>query len=224
MKKKAFTLIEILIVLFIFWVGILAVLTVLTYSLWYFDQISTKTKASFLAREWLEIAYNFRDSQIEQWYPWNYFDWDNGAWELYLWTEGYTDFEVGFKAWNSIWDSIRNTYITFDATKPEDNFTDNFKKYHLELLTWKADFWVSNQKEYSYYQYQPIEGNDLPINGFARIVSVTPIKIGSWTLNPKRLLKITSRVLYKRNTQTWEVILESFIGMSDSIPSDYQSL
>jgi type II secretory pathway pseudopilin PulG len=219
MKKKAFTLIEILIVLFIFWVGILAVLTVLTYSLGYFDQISTKTKASFLAREWLEIAYNFRDSQIEQWYPWNYFDWDHNQ-EVYLWTEGYTNFEVGFKSWENIWTSIRDTYITFNTTEPEDDFTENFKKYHLGLFTWRADFWVSNQKEYSYYQYEPIEGEELPINWFARIVSLTPIKIKAWDLNPKRLLKITSRVLYKRNTQTWEVILESFIGMSDSLPAD----
>ena len=57
---KAFTLIEILIVVFIFGVGILAVLRLLTYS------IDMRVKANFLAKEGLEIAYNIRDSKIEQ--------------------------------------------------------------------------------------------------------------------------------------------------------------
>ena len=63
---KAFTLIETLIVVFIFGVGILAVLRLLTYSLGYFDSIDMRGKANFLAKEGLEIAYNIRDSKIEQ--------------------------------------------------------------------------------------------------------------------------------------------------------------
>lgn len=63
---KAFTLIETLIVVFIFGVGILAVLRLLTYSLGYFDSINMRVKANFLAKEGLEIAYNIRDSKIDQ--------------------------------------------------------------------------------------------------------------------------------------------------------------
>jgi hypothetical protein len=55
-------------------VGILAVLQLLTRSLGYFDAITMKTKATLLAKEGLEIAYGFRDSNIEQGYPWNYLE------------------------------------------------------------------------------------------------------------------------------------------------------
>lgn len=83
MRKKAFTLIEILIVIFIFGVGILAVLNVLTKSLGYFDAISMKTKATLLAKEGMEIAYTIRDNNIEQGYPRNYFGFEDKK-ERYL--------------------------------------------------------------------------------------------------------------------------------------------
>ena len=79
MKRKAFTLIEILVVVFIFWVGILAVLQLLTRSLGYFDAITMKTKATLLAKEGIEIAYGFRDSNIEQGYPWNFLSFDESS-------------------------------------------------------------------------------------------------------------------------------------------------
>ena len=83
MRKKGFTLIEILVVIFIFGVGILAVLNVLTKSLGYFDAISMRTKATLLAKEGLEIAYTIRDSNIEQGYPRNYFRFEENQ-EHYL--------------------------------------------------------------------------------------------------------------------------------------------
>ena len=98
MRKKAFTLIEILIVIFVFWTGILTVLNVLTHSLAYFDTITTKTKADFLAKEALEIAYNFRDSRIEEWLPWNYLT-GNLSEEQYLWTE-----------WNNVYKMLSLTH------------------------------------------------------------------------------------------------------------------
>jgi hypothetical protein len=39
-------------------------------------------------------------------------------------------------------------------------------------------------------------------------------------LDPNKILKITSRVLYKRGSSTGEVVLESFIGMKDSLPAE----
>ena len=59
--------------------GILAVLQLLTRSLGYFDAITMKTKATLLAKEGIEIAYGFRDSNIEQGYPWNFLSFDESS-------------------------------------------------------------------------------------------------------------------------------------------------
>ena len=213
MRRKAFTMVEILIVLFIFWVGILGVLSVLTNSLAYFDTISTKTKASFLAKEGLEIAYNFRDSRIEMWLPWNYYTGscsDSGG-EKYLWKNWYNFFKI----WYSTGD---NPYWLFQQWTPVNakiNFNEAFNLYMLKLYT-------GDSNEFSYYVYDEHNAtDDLPAKGFARYVEFTPINIW-WdeTLDANRIIKISSHALYKRGTLTWEVVLESFIGMKDTIPAN----
>ena len=202
MKRKAFTLIEILVVVFIFWVGILAVLQLLTRSLGYFDAITMKTKATLLAKEGLEIAYGFRDSNIEQGYPWNYLE---GEDENYLWSNNmFSTFKVGF--------SGEQAYRDFEPSEKKETFEENFKAFYLELYT------GDSENTLAYYHHTP--QNELPSKGFARILEFSPIKEWEAELDPNKILKITSRVLYKRGSSTGEVVLESFIGMKDSLPAE----
>ena len=202
MKRKAFTLIEILVVVFIFWVGILAVLQLLTRSLGYFDAITMKTKATLLAKEGLEIAYGFRDSNIEQGYPWNYLE---GEDENYLWSNNmFSTFKVGF--------SGEQAYRDFEPSEKKETFEENFKAFYLELYT------GDSENTLAYYHHTP--QNELPSKGFARVLEFSPIKEWEVELDPNKILKITSRVLYKRGSSTGEVVLESFIGMKDSLPAE----
>ena len=65
MKRKfAFTLIEILIAISVFAIGILAVLRVLTGNLSTLDTANIKLQATVLAKEGIELLYNVRDSNL----------------------------------------------------------------------------------------------------------------------------------------------------------------
>lgn len=205
MKKKAFTLLEILVVVFVFGVGILAVLKLLTHSLGYFDAITMKTKATMLAKEGMEIAYGFRDSNIEQGYPWNFLSFDERSQkETYLWTDGNELFKV--------WFTGSEAYRDFDPAEKKETFEENFKAFYLELHT------GSEENALAYYHH--VAQDALPAKGFARMIEFIPIKEWSTELDKNKILKLTSRVLYKRWNSTGEVLLESFIGMKDSLPAE----
>lgn len=204
MKKKAFTLIEILIVVFVFGVGILAILKLLTSSLGYFDAITMRTKATLLAKEGMEIVYGFRDSNIEQGYPWNYLGYNNG--EQYIGSGQNTIFKV--------WFTGAEAYRDFEPASIWSGFEENFKHFYLELYTGNED------TAFAYYHHVPQA--ELPAKGFARIIGFTPIKEGETELDKNKILKLTSRVLYKRGNSTGEVLLESFIGMKDSLPAEVE--
>ncbi len=214
MRKKAFTLIEILIVIFVFWTGILTVLNVLTHSLAYFDTITTKTKADFLAKESLEIAYNFRDSRIEEWLPWNYLTW-NGINDEYLWSWTNTIYKIGFSTENNPYWFFQKESIDAEERKTM-SFEEKFKRFALELYTWDTENGIG------YYRYTWTL-SELPWKWFARYVEFSPIyeNWSWWTiLDTNKIIKITSHALYKRGSLTGEIVLESFIGMKDSTPAE----
>lgn len=76
-KNRAFTLIEMIIALGIFSVGILTILNLLINNLYFLDKASTRTQASFLAKEGIELVYNLRDSNMLKAYPRNCIPSDN---------------------------------------------------------------------------------------------------------------------------------------------------
>lgn len=168
----------------------------------YFDTITMKTKATLLAKEGIEIVYGFRDSNIEQGYPWNYL---GGEDENYLWSNNnFSTFKVGF--------SGEQAYRDFEPAEKKETFEENFKAFYLELYT------GDSENTLAYYHHSP--QNELPSKGFARILEFSPIKEWEAELDPNKILKITSHVLYKRGSSTGEVVLESFIGMKDSLPAE----
>lgn len=97
----------------------------------------------------------------------------------------------------------------FEATDKKGDFESDFKTFYLELFT---------GGEHAYYQHT--EQVEVPKKGFARIIEFTPLKEGGAELDSNKLLKVSSRVLYKRGTSTGEALLESFIGMKDSLPAE----
>jgi prepilin-type N-terminal cleavage/methylation domain-containing protein len=69
--KKSFTLVETLIVIAVFGIGILAVLYGIAQTLSQQDRAKTQITSSFLAREGIELMYNLRDSNYHKELPWN---------------------------------------------------------------------------------------------------------------------------------------------------------
>lgn len=203
MNKKGFTLVEILIVIVVFGTGILGILTMLTNSIGYFDTINMQTRATLLAKEALEIAYNHRDGNLIQGYPWNYVgyqEWANG-WSEQFWQPGEV-YKVGF-TWNG-------QYL-MEKSEPKSDFSEAFQSFTIALDT--------QGSEPFFYRYLTTQEkkSDSEQKGFARWIAFSPVKDESGTpFDSKKLLKISAHTLYQRGNTTGEVVLESFIWLKDS--------
>ena len=207
MRKKAFTLIEILIVIVIFWVGILAILSIMANSVKNFDTINMQTRATLLAKEGIDLAFHHRDSNLEQGYPRDYYtrtgnnDWGN---EEFLWTGWNTTFKIGLSV-----DGNKNPYYLLEKTGIWEYTADTFDKYFrtfaLELT--KPD----PTKKITLTPYTYKATTETPNKGYARRNEIAPL-----TIKNLKLLKVSSHVIYKRWSFTGEVVLESFLWPRDS--------
>lgn len=169
-------------------------------SLGYFDLITMRTKANFLAKEGIEMMFNLRDSNIEQGYPRNFLGEEDGKLIL-LGQEGKNTFRIGYTG--------TSEYRDLQEEEKKGDFNIDFQTFYLSLLS-------GEQEKFSYYGHEP--QSLLPYQGFARILELSPLKEGEQTLDPNKVLKISSKVRYKRDNYTGEVVLESIIGMKDSLP------
>lgn len=202
MRKKAFTLIEILIVIVIFWVGILAILSIMANSVKNFDTINMQTRATLLAKEWIDLAFHHRDSNLEQGYPRDYYarientDWGK---EEFLWKDWNTTFKIGLSV-----DKNKNPYYLLEKIEiwkyTADTFDEYFKTFALEL---------TKNNTLTPYTYKAT--TETLNKGYARRIEFARLKIENL-----ELLKVSSHVIYKRWSFTGEVVLESFLWPRDS--------
>lgn len=210
MRKKAFTLIEILIVIVIFWVGILAILSIMANSVKNFDTINMQTRATLLAKEGIDLAFHHRDSNLEQGYPWDYYtrtgnnDWGN---EEFLWTGWNTTFKIGLSV-----DENKNPYYLLEKTAiwkyTADTFDEYFRTFALEFT--KPELTKPElTKNITLYTYKAT--TETPNKGYARRIEFIPL-----TIKNLELLKVSSHVIYKRWSFTGEVVLESLLWPRDS--------
>lgn len=207
MRKKAFTLIEILIVIVIFWVGILAILSIMANSVKNFDTINMQTRATLLAKEGIDLAFHHRDSNLEQGYPRDYYarientDWGN---EEFLWTGWNTTFKIGLSV-----DGNKNPYYLLEKIGiweyTADTFDQYFKTFALELTK------LEPTKDNTPTPYTYKARTETPNKGYARRIEFVRLKIGNL-----ELLKVNSHVIYKRWSFTGEVVLESLLWPRDS--------
>ena len=205
MRQKGFTLIEILVVIVVFGVGILAILTMLTNSIGYFDIVNMQTRATMLAKESLDLAYAHRDSNLEQGYPRNYVSYDETnnkeiirtPWEVY---------KLGFS---------KEGYYLLEKSEKQPDFSSNFDKFRVTLKTRDGNL-------PSYYRYLKEKDDSTDVSkGFARRIEFSKVE---WGFPENKLLKISSHALYQRGSTTGEVVLEWFIGLKDSkVENDSQA-
>jgi len=207
MKKKFwFTLIEMLIAITVFAIGVLAVLRVLTWNLSIMDHTSMKLQSTVLAKEWLELVYNLRDSNLEKSLPWNcvlnqeVYGWDSNNLE----NKTVEDICTGyFGSGNNVLQLAfdENNYYYQNLTWSHDYFTGLFEDNKLCLFSWNGSMsWFAYC---SWDKWEP--------TFFARYLSFTWVSADSEILPKDKIIKVESHVLYKKWHKTWDIVFESFI-------------
>lgn len=201
---------EILIVIVIFGVGILAVLTLLTNSIWYFDTINMQTRATLLAKEGLDLTFHHRDSNILEWFPWNYY-YDNK--ESYR--QAWNTFKIELNKDTQKKENEANTikYLSLELQDSQSQKEENKSDFDQKFKTFAMD--IGEDGNYEYIEAQKWE-ETLPNKWFARWIRFDSVKWEDGSaINEKKILKVSSHVLYKRWATTWEVVLESLIWVKD---------
>lgn len=227
-KNLAFTLIEILIAISVFAIGILAVLRVLTGNLSTLDTANIKLQATVLAKEWIELLYNVRDSNLEKNLSWNcvmtgeVYRWTSDILNNYLSDSGNPENRIcDWKFWIGKILKLsfdEDNYLYQKLENKEESFDDLFEKNRLCLFSWDDMYW------YSYCD----AGKWWEETIFARYLSFSPVVyVDDKTLVVKsdfaqsdtypntlpedKTLKVESHVLYNKLGKTWDIVFESFI-------------
>lgn len=207
-KLKAFTLIETLIVIVVFCIGILAVLQWLSQTLRNKDYANTQIKSAFFAREWIELLFNLRDANYHKELPWNcifdpkltngYIDEDENPFcKGYLWSWSENQIlKIG------IWSD--GGYIFVKTWSLDNDFYSDFDNYQIYFHTWVT----LNGETWFLYNYTWSKDDK---TWFARYLLITWIVADWWDVDKDKLLKVESHVLYQRWAITWEKVMETFI-------------
>ena len=216
MKRfKAFTLVETMIVIVVFCIGILVVLQWLSQTLRNKDYANTQIKSAFFAREWIELLFNLRDANYHKELPWNCIfqrndkpgiitlnedgEEVNGSpfCNSYFWSNNPNIIKI------SIWSGSEYVHVETDILSGD--FDENLNKFQIYLHTWNA----LNGTTWFRYDYNWSEDEK---TWFARYLVITWVVDEDWWVLPKdKILKVESHVLYQRWSITWEKVMETFI-------------
>ena len=214
MKYKGLTLIEMIIMIGVFSIGILTVLTLLSDSLNILDRVDLRTQATFFSKEGIDLVYNMRDSNYKKELPWDCIvknDIYSGGLNknnpgLLKNNETGLDKFCGNYFSDLTWNVLqvwydKDAYIYADVIDYDSDFNTRFTNNQLYLFTWEN--WLN------WYWY--CKSCDNP-SFFARYIKFDEItewenNFLSWWL----ILKVESHVLWNKGSRTGEVIMESFI-------------
>lgn len=220
-KRYAFTLIEMMIAIVVFSIGVLAVLRVLTWDLSLMDHTDMKLQSTVFWKEWLELLYNVRDSNFEKELPWNCIMWQN-VYSSNLSNVHNSEPADIICSWFFASDQIvqlwfnKDYYMFQNITWKSENFDTLFENNQLCRFTWDIA-WNTGMFWYSYcsqWGWKP--------TFFARYLSFTWIDVAEHDpskvdqqqqkiLSTDKIMKVESHVLYKKWHNTWEYVFESFI-------------
>ena len=201
MKKSAFTLVETLIVIIVFGIGILSVLYGIVQTLGNQDKAQIQITSSFLAREGIELMYNLRDSNQRKSLPRNCVFQPSEVTSISLDDEQNPFCDGLFEPGIVLKISMNPAeYTIVEKSALTEDFDQNFETHQLYYMTGNESF---------QYTYGP-EGEPLR---YARYLLIQEVLDGAGeTLPPDYILKIESHVLYKKGHLTGEKVMESFIG------------
>ncbi len=217
MKKNWFTFIEVLVAIVVFSIWVFAVLGLLTSNLKWMDRNDLRLQWTLFAKEWLELVYNMRDSNLERELPWNCIV-DSSLYGLSqtdLWGElaGGQTAESNRDPLDKICSWYFNSVSALKISYSDTNY----------IIAESTNLWFSGNQLYKHtwenlpmrYSY---ESNWWEQTVFSRYITFTwitesiPWKENYWfLLNTWKILKVSSHVLWQRWSTTWEVVLDSFI-------------
>lgn len=203
-NKAAFTFIEVIIAITVFAIGVLAVLRLITQNLVTLDITQSRTTATFLAKEWIELVYNMRDSNLAKWLPRDcvlktglLLDNPDQAciWKFSSWIQNNKILQISFDPDWYVYTLPVNRGIGFPQL-----WSGNRLYFSTWVIWWHEIFWYSSR---------PVAGSTPGF--FSRYILFTGVREWTDILPRDSILKIESHVLYNKWTKTWEVVLESFI-------------
>lgn len=207
-KLLAMTLVEILIAIFVLGVGILSITTLMTRNLSTTQRVHTQNTALILAREGMEMLYNYRDTNTILWY-------ERNCGHITLEWEG-EDQTVTCDAYIG---SGETRYRTIDGSAAEE------KKISLVWLPVQNDDFASlrsggrlfvhshnaDNSHYDSYGHQSDGGTATP---FARYLVFSGFSdIPAWSaIQGDDIFLVKSVVLYDLGWYTGQISLSSFIA------------
>lgn len=187
-----FTFIEIVIAIFVFSVGILAVLQVMTRNLSLIAQSQTKTTAASFAQEGIALTFSLRDANRTKWYARDCIP----SSQVFTVTEpSEEDFcqyrmqELATSGWYLLLWFSPTQYMSINVVQ---NSNDS------QLF--------SQTGEWYYVAYS---GTDT--TKYSRYIQFTPVQDAGTPIPTDNVLKVTSVVHYAQGAETGHVQLESFI-------------
>lgn len=189
------TLIEVLIAIYIFGIGILVILRMLISNISRLYDLRAKDTAVSLAKEAIDIVFNLRDSNIEKW-----MNRDCG-------TITYTTSWVcsnSLLSWSTLSRYIVDVWLTWMYSLIPINSTGEAAlRYH----TWT--WYVSSGVSYTWFRYNhdAVWGQETQ---YLRWIEIFPQP--TYQSYTDRVLWVRSIVEYTRWSNTKQVMLESIIG------------
>lgn len=197
-KNNGFTLIELLVVIFVIGVGILSIVILINNNLSLSGKVHNQNTATVLAREGMELLYNYRDTNTLLWYE------RNCAQRLEEITSE-TSCKQYFRTWDNAW-----YYFTIDWAHSElervaltpissNNLLEDSKLYLWELGEW--------YKGYSHKQMP--NHTDL---WFSRYIVFKEMNNLKDPLISSDIHRVEVHVWYTYGGKTGEVVLSSFIA------------
>ena len=206
-KKTAFTLIETIIAIVVFGIGILTVLIGLSQTLKNKDYANTQIKSAFFAREWIELMFNLRDANYHKEMPRNCV-FKNTSLSNNWYDEDYNPFcekifDDGIVL--KVWMGDNNQYLNTEIWTLSNDFETDFEKFQIYVHTWN----ILNWNVWFIYNYDQTNGEK---TWFARYLIIKWVMENGNMIPKDKLLKIESHVLYKRWEFTGEKVMETFIG------------
>jgi len=211
MKKNWFTFIEILIAILVFSIWVFAVLSLMTSNLRWLERNDLRLQGTLFAKEWLELVYNLRDSNLERELPWNCILNDNGLNQVLQNDVSEEDLVNTicdyFGEWKPIKISYDDWYVYVETT--DTGFDNNILYYHdnSEENGRNPVNWYSHEKKNLNKEWEPTV--------FARYITFDWIfeQYGSdkQLVDTWKIMKVSSHVIWQKWWYTWEVVLSSFI-------------
>lgn len=204
-----------LIAIWVFSVGVIAVLNLVVHNLSTLDRTEVKTISTLLAKEGIALAFHVRDANLAKELPWNcVFSNDlytkDSNFDFYTQVSDTLEKVVCdwyFGSWEEMAYQLQldpKAYYTIEKLPYVEDFTNRFQQHRLYLYT-------ETDPAIRWYWYQQ-DQLSWEASFFARYITFAPLQEERNILPSDKLLKVTSHVLFQKGGLTGEIVLESIIG------------